>query len=81
MNLTSAEPDIVYCIVVYDITCQRQRFLFRVCDVIEHFYINETLLEGYLYNITVIPRSNVDGALNGAPMVKEGKLFYVSHSW
>ena len=80
LNLTNAEPDIVYCIEVYDITCQPKVFLFRDCNVTESYYVSDTLLEGYLYNITVTPRSNVNGALTGTSLVKEGKLF-VPHSW
>ena len=72
MDLTDVKPDIVYCVDVYNISCQEEVFLFSDCNVIEPFYINRTLHESCLYNITVTPRSNSGSALNGTAKTRKG---------
>ena len=64
LNLTNADPDTVYCVKVYNITCGRS-LLISECDVMETSYTNDALLLGYVYEYTVTPRSNVEGASNG----------------
>ena len=64
LDLTNADPDIVYCVEVYNITCGRS-LLISECDVMETSYTNDALLPGYIYEYTVTPRSNVEGASNG----------------
>ena len=71
LNLTNADPDIVYCVEVYNITCGRS-LLISECDVMETSYTNDTLLPGYIYEYTVTPRSNVEGASNGASITVTG---------
>ena len=43
LDLTNAEPDIVYCVEVYNITCRRS-LLISECDVMETSYTNDGLL-------------------------------------
>ena len=65
LNLTNAEPDIVYCVEVYNITCGGRELLISDCDVMETSYTSDVLQPGYIYEYTVTPRSNVEGAQNG----------------
>ena len=66
LNLTNVEPDIVYCVEVYNITCGGRELLISDCDVTETSYTCDVIApDGYIYEYTVTPRSNVEGALNG----------------
>ena len=73
LKLTNADPDIVYCVEVYNITCGRS-LLISECDVMETSYTNDALLPGYIYKYTVTPRSNVEGARNGTNLTVSGVL-------
>ena len=68
LNLTNAEPDIVYCVEVYNITCGRS-LVISDCNVLETSYSSDDLQPGYIYEYTVTPRSNVEGAQNGASLL------------
>ena len=65
LNLTNVEPNIVYCVEVYNITCGWRELLISDCDVMETSYTSDDLQPGYIYEYTVTPRSNVEGAQNG----------------
>ena len=73
LNLTGVDPDIVYCVEVYNITCGRS-LLISECDVMDTSYTNDDLLPGYIYEYTVTPRSNVEGASNGTSLTVTGVL-------
>ena len=73
LDLTNADPDIVYCVEVYNITCGRSHVISE-CDVIETSYTNDALHSGYIYECTVTPRSNVQGAANGTRQSVTGVL-------
>ena len=75
-DLTNVDPDIVYCVEVYNITCGRS-LLISECDVMETSYTNEALHSGYSYEYTVTPRSNVEGAENGTGLTVTG----VHYGW
>ena len=64
LDLTGVDPDIIYCVEVYNITCGRS-LLISECDVVETNYTSDALLPGYIYEYTVTSRSNVEGASNG----------------
>ena len=73
LDLTNIDPDIVYCVEVYNISCGERIFILNDCNITETQYnINDVIHAMYVYEITVIPRSNVAGALNGTPLVVEG---------
>ena len=72
LNLTAVDPDIAYCVEVYNITCGRS-LLISECDVMETSYTNDALQPGYIYEYTVTPRSNVEGASNGTSRNASGK--------
>ena len=65
LNLINVDPDIVYCVEVYNITCGGRELLISDCDVMETSYTSDALQPGYIYEYTVTPRSNVEGAQNG----------------
>ena len=71
LNLTNVDPDIVSCVEVYNITCGRS-LLISECDVMKTSYTNDGLLPGYIYEYTVTPRSNVEGASNGTSLTVIG---------
>ena len=68
LDLTNVEPDIVYCVDVYNITCGGRELLISDCDVTETSYTCDVIApDGYIYEYIVTPRSNVEGAVNGTP--------------
>ena len=71
LNLTTAEPDIVYCIDIFNITDGEAEadHLINNCSVFEPLYkftIRNPDPED-LFQFVVTPRSNVEGARNGTP--------------
>ena len=74
LNLTNTQPDIIYCVEVYNITCGERHFLSSDCDVTEPRYISDRFHPQYTYGIVVTPRSNTNGALSGVSLQKEGIL-------
>ena len=65
LDLTNVEPDIAYCVEVYNITCGDRELLIHDCNVTEPHYIITP--DGYIREYIVTPRSNVEGAVNGTP--------------
>ena len=67
MNLTTTEPDIVYCVDIFNITGgERERdHLISNCSVFEPYYNYAVDNPGDLLQFIVIPRSNIEGARNG----------------
>ena len=74
-NLTNVEPDIAYCLEVYNTTCWSGNLLISLCNLMESHYIydDDELHPHCTYNFTVTPRSNIEGASNGSTATKEGK--------
>ena len=66
LDLTTAEPDIQYCVDVYNVT-EGEDLVESRCDITETFYIftPDNPSPDNLFNFTVTPRSNVPGGLNG----------------
>ena len=63
LNLTGVDPDIVYCVEVYNITCGRRDLIISDCNVTEPSYTSDDMAPiGYIYEYAVTPRSNVEGA-------------------
>ena len=78
LNLTNAEPVVIYCVEVYNITCGRSH-LISECDVMETSYTNDALHSGYIYQYTVTPRSNVQGTASGESKTVTGVLLSYTH--
>ena len=64
LDLTGVDPDIVYCVEVYNITCGRS-LLISVCDITEPSYTSNDIMDGYIYEYAVTPKNNMEGAENG----------------
>lgn len=80
-NLSNVEPDIAYCLEVYNTTCWSGNLLINLCNLTEPRYIydNDELHPNHTYNFTVTPRSNVEGASNGSAATKKGKNLKLNH--
>ena len=76
LNLTGVDPNIVYCVEVYNITCRVDDLVVDDCDVTQPRFVDNRLQQGYIYHITITPRSNGQDAQNGASNTKEGILGY-----
>ena len=75
LDLTDFDPDIVYCIEVVNITCgEGGEVLVSECGITEPVYQSRDIPLHYIYNITVTPMSNVEGAMNGTNTTLEGEL-------
>jgi hypothetical protein len=73
LDLTDVDPDIVYCVEVYNITCGRRDLIISDCTVIEPSYTSDDIgPHGYIYEYTITPRSNMQGASNGTSVTIEG---------
>ena len=76
LDLTGVDPDIAYCVDVYNITCGRRDLIISDCSVTEPSYTSDVIVDGYIYEYTITPRSNVPGARNGTPSEPvRGKLY------
>ena len=64
LDLTNVDPDIVYCVEVYNITCGWSHVI-SDCNVLATNYSSDDLRPGYIYEYTVTPRSNEEGTQNG----------------
>ena len=71
LNLTTAEPDIVYCVDVFNITSGETEFerdhLISNCSVFQSYYTfaidDPDPIDSFQF--IVAPRSNIEGARNG----------------
>ena len=71
LNLTTAEPDIVYCVDIFNIVAEEQEkeYLITNCSVFEsrYYFTVDNPDPRDLFQFTITPRSNVEGARNGTP--------------
>ena len=66
LNLTTAEPDIQYCVDVYNVTYEREDNLLQSeCNITTTQYLFDIAYHVGTYSFSVTPRSNIDGSLNG----------------
>ena len=73
LNLTGVDPDIVYCVELYNITCGRRDLIISDCNVTEPSYTSDDIApHGYIYEYTVTPRSNMKGGRNGTSLTVVG---------
>ena len=72
-DLTDVDPDIAYCVEVYDITCGRRTLVDDDCNVTESNFSSSNLVPGYLHETRITPRSNVIGAVNGTSLAVNGE--------
>ena len=68
LDLTNDDPDIVYCVEVFNITCSSRQLVVQDCSVTETSFTSSVIApDGYIYEYIVTPRSNAKGAVNGTP--------------
>ena len=72
LNLTNVDPNIVYCLEVYNITCGVNNLLISDCNLSEPSYEDHRLQQGHIYQATITPRSNGQNAQNGSENTKIG---------
>ena len=78
LDLTGVDRDIVYCVAVYNITCGVDDLVVGDCDVTEPRFVDNRLQQGYVYHITITPRSNGNNAHNGTSSTKQGILYLLT---
>ena len=72
LDPTDVDPDIIYSLEVYNITCGVDDLVVDDCNVTEAHYVDNRLQQGHIYCITITPRSNVQDAINGTLSTREG---------
>ena len=72
LDLTGIDPNIVYCVDVYNITCGVNDLVVDDCNVTEPRYEDNVLQQGHIYRINITPRSNGQNGQNGTSNTKEG---------
>jgi hypothetical protein len=74
LDLTGVDPDIVYCVEIYNISCGMRELVTDVCSIFEPHYVESTIVlnQGFTYETAVTPRNNVDGAENGTSLSISG---------
>ena len=79
LNVTNADPDIIYCVRIYNSSCsttsqnQTTIDIVHICNVTEtNFIISKEPSTDELYEIEVFSRSNVDMASNGTSSFYRG---------
>ena len=73
LDLTDIEPDIVYCVDIYSITCESRDHLFSNCSVVDsELIVYRTNTSQYIFEIIVTPRSNTKSARNGTSNALKG---------
>ena len=65
LNLTNIDPDIIYCVDIYNITCGARDHLISDCNVTDTSYNFDAYDCRCEYTVT--PRSNTKRAMNGTP--------------
>ena len=75
LDLTNADPDIAYCVEVYNITCGKIDPVFADCSVVDN-EITCPCEPSFIYELLVTPRSNVDRAMNGTLLAVRGNHYY-----
>ena len=67
LNLTNAEPDIEYCVDVYNVTGKEEEVLVNSgCVTTVHYsFCPDDPSPDHLFTFTVTPRSNVPDSVNG----------------
>lgn len=72
LNITDVEPDIVYCVSITPVFCSDSMMSdliheIHTCNVTDANYtITNQVNNDQLYRIEVIPRTNLEGGLNGS---------------
>ena len=76
LDLTGVDPDIVYCVEVYNITCGEFHPVFMNCNVVKDM-ITCSCEPSFIYEVLITPRSNANRSLNGTALAIKGNLKYL----
>lgn len=83
LNLTTVDPDIVYCLDIVRVTCGVREHVTSDCGIANHNYTANSLLDlADLYEATITPRSNIITSYNGTQVSIIGitiKIYYTRH--
>ena len=74
LDLTDTDPDIVYCVEVYNITCGGTVPVCLDCNVEGSQWMACLRDLAFIYKVVVTPRSNAVHAMNGTMSAIEGIL-------
>ena len=76
LNLTTAEPDVVYCVEIYDM--DREHLNSSCIFELQYNLTVESPDPRDIFQFTVTPRSNVQGAIDGTPSHINGSFSFES---
>ena len=79
LNLTASEPDIVYCVDMYNVTdIQSREHIVSDCSVVEPRYTFTVSQPDPtdMFEVIITPKSNVAGAKNGTQSESLDAYFY-----
>ena len=68
LNLTNFEPDIIYCVEVFNITYNERELVVNNCHVSEPHYRNIILSPQLTYVIVITSQKNFVGRVNGSKL-------------
>ena len=78
LDLSSSDPDIVYCIDIYNNSCtSNSTLIISNCSIVDSVYPYNSPQEIGLLEYVVTPRSNAEGVINGTPSVLKGWILYI----
>ena len=72
LDLTNTDPNIIYCVDVYNHSCTSHHHLISDCSKEEAVYPYNPHQEIGLLEYVITPRSNAESAINGTPSVLRG---------
>lgn len=73
LNLTNIEPDVLYCVDIFNITCDLIKYLESDCDVnATEYTLDLPEPVGYIFRLAITPRTNSKDAQNGSVFSVEG---------
>ena len=85
LNITAADPDIIYCMEIYNVTCGQRKGVLSDClvtgPIYEYNNFTDLLNTVYIFEIVIIPRSYIDNAGNGTSRTRKGNHCYQYHEF
>lgn len=71
LDLTGVDPDIVYCVEVYNITCGEINPVLKDCNVVDNI-VTCSCEPYFIYEVAINPRSNINQIMNGTVLAIKG---------
>lgn len=79
LNLTDTEPDIIYCVEMFNVTGRKSRdHILSDCNVVVPYYTFTSSQPDPTdtFEVIITPRSNIEGATNGTLSESLETYFY-----